>query len=583
MRLNSNARGESASWLESVKLKWAIFRSDDRLTVIALAAVVGMSSGLAAVALNRALHFLGGLVHGLHHHWWAFLIPAAGATLSALFLNSLLKERAGHGVPEVVYAVSRYGGLLRFRSSYSRLISSCLTIGSGGSAGPEAPVVMSGAALGSNIAKFFSLRERQRITLVGCGAAGAIGAIFNAPIAGLVFTIEVVLGEWRAFNIIPIAIASVAGTEVSRLLQGNQIAFTHQQFSIGLLDIGASFGIVVFTTAVSVILGRLLKSMHHVASGTKVPDWLRPAVGGIAVGVIGIYLPLVLGEGYVSIQNMIQSSFSPGLTIVVVAVIAKMAATAFTLGWGGSGGIFAPSLMVGSLIGLVYYRMLAWVVPAGAIASEGCFALLGMAGLVSGILQAPLTAIFLVVEITGSYEVILPLIIVSALTSTFCHYIEPGSFYLRDLIEKGQYMRPGTDARVLSDLSVRELVETDYLTVPGNMLIKDFVELIKHSHRCLFPVEDHTNDRYLGMIFIDRIRPYLFDPQMHAVLMAEQLMEIDVPRVTPDDELSDVLNIMENKQLDSLPVVENGRFVGMLSKSVLLDHYRKELIVQTGV
>jgi CIC family chloride channel protein len=144
-------------------------------------------------------------------------------------------------------------------------------------------------------------------------------------------------------------------------------------------------------------------------------------------------------------------------------------------------------------------------------------------------------------------------------------------------------MRPGTDARVLSDLSVRELVETDYLTVPGNMLIKDFVELIKHSHRCLFPVEDHTNDRYLGMIFIDRIRPYLFDPQMHAVLMAEQLMEIDVPRVTPDDELSDVLNIMENKQLDSLPVVENGRFVGMLSKSVLLDHYRKELIVQTGV
>jgi CIC family chloride channel protein len=334
---------------------------------------------------------------------------------------------------------------------------------------------------------------------------------------------------------------------------------------------------------VSVVFSRLLRSMHHVASDTKLPHWLRPAVGGLAVGIIGIYLPLVLGEGYDSILSMIQSGFTPGLTIVTVAVLAKMIATALTLGWGGSGGIFAPSLMVGSLLGLVYYRLLIWVVPAEALAEEGCFALLGMAGLISGILQAPLTAIFLVVEITGSYEVILPLIIVSALTSTFCHYIEPGSFYLRDLIEKGQYLRPGTDARVLSDLSVRELVETDYLAVPGNMLLKDFIDVIKYSQKYLFPVEDHTDSHYLGMIFVDRIRPYLYDSQMHTVLMTEQVMEINVPQIDPDDELADVLNIMENARLSSLPVVANGRFVGMLSKSVLLDYYRKELIVQTGV
>lgn len=572
-----------SQWFGMVKLKWAIFRSDNRLMVITLAGFVGCCSGLAAVALNRSIHFLVHLTHMMHSYWWAFLLPAVGATLSALFLNSLLKERASHGVPEVVYAVSRYGGLLRFRSSFSRLISSCLTIGSGGSAGPEAPVVMSGAALGSNIAKRFSLAERQRITLVGCGAAGAIGAIFNAPIAGLVFTVEVILGEWRAFNIIPIAIASVAGTEVSRLLQGNQIAFGDQAFNIGLPDIGASFGIVLFVTVVSVVFSRLLRFMHRVANDTKLPHWLRPAVGGLAVGIIGIYLPLVLGEGYDSILSMIQSGFTRGLTIVVVAVLVKMIATALTLGWGGSGGIFAPSLMVGSLLGLVYYRLLILVVPVEVLAAEGCFALLGMAGLISGILQAPLTAIFLVVEITGSYEVILPLIIVSALTSTFCHYIEPGSFYLRDLIEKGQYLRPGTDARVLADLSVRELVETDYLAVPGNMLLKDFIDVIKHSQKYLFPVEDHTDSRYLGMIFIDRIRPYLYDSQMHTVLMTEQVMEINVPQVDLDDELADVLNIMENARLSSLPVVANGRFVGMLSKSVLLDYYRKELIVQTGV
>ncbi len=568
--------------LTNAKLKWAIFRSDDRLTVIALAGFVGVCSGLAAVALNRALHFMGTALHGLYHHWWAFLLPAGGAILSAFFLNTLLKERAGHGVPEVVYAVSRYGGLLRFRSSYSRLVSSCLTIGSGGSAGPEAPVVMSGAALGSNIAKYFALKERQRITLVGCGAAGAIGAIFNAPIAGLVFTLEVILGEWRTHNIIPIAIAAVTGTELSRLLQGNQIPFQHQQFSIGLIDIGASFGVVALATIVSVSLGRLLKAMNGVASKSRLPQWVRPGVGGAAVGIIGIFLPLVLGEGYLSVQDMIQSSFTPGLSLVAFAVVAKMLATALTLGWGGSGGIFAPSLMIGSLSGLVYYRFIDWLLPTAALAGEGCFALLGMAGLISGMLQAPLTAIFLIVEITGSYEVILPLIIVSALTSTFCYYIEPTSFYLRDLIEKGQYMLPGTDARVLSDLTVRELVETDYLSVPNDMLLKEFIDVIKHSHRYLFPVQDRDTSKYVGMIFIDRIRPYLFDPHMHAVLMTEQVMDRAVPAVKPDDELADVLNLMERSRLSSLPVVESNRFVGMLSKSVLLDHYRKELIVQTG-
>lgn len=570
-------------FLKAIRLKWAIVRSDNRLIVIALAGFVGVCSGLAAVALNRALHFLSESLYSMHQLWWGFLLPAVGASLSAIFLNTFLRERTGHGVPEVVYAVSRYGGLLRFRSSYSRLISSCLTIGSGGSAGPEAPVVISGAALGSNIAKLFALKERQRIVLVGCGAAGAIASIFNAPITGLVFTVEVILGEWRAFNVIPIAIAAVAGTEISRLLQGDQIAFQHSQFEIHIIDIAASFGVVLFATAVSLILGSLLKQMNHIARRTTLPHWAKPAVGGAMVGLIGIYLPLVFGEGYQSIQDMIQGTFSQGLALAALVMVAKIAATSLTLGWGGSGGIFAPSLMIGSLVGVVYYRLILWIIPSATLSNEGCFALLGMAGLISGILQAPLTAIFLVVEITGGYDVILPLIIVSTLTSTFCYYIEPGSFYLRELIEKGQYMRPGTDARVLSDLTVRELVETGHITLPGDMLLKDFLEILQKSRSYLFPVHDPTTSRYLGMIFVDRIRPYLFDPQMHAVLIVEQIMETKVPTVKPDDELADVLNLMEREELSALPVVENHRFVGMLSKATLLDHYRKELIVQTGV
>jgi CIC family chloride channel protein len=569
--------------ISAIGRRWTILRTDQRLILIALAGFVGACAGLAGVALNRCLHFMGALLHGVHLHWWGFVLPAVGASLSALFLKYLLKERPGHGVPEVVQAVSRQGGRLPLRSSFSRLISSSLTIGSGGSAGPEAPVIMSGAALGSNIARLFRLDDRQRVILLGCGAAGAIGSIFNAPITGMVFTLEVILAEWRAFNIIPIAIGAVAGTEVSRMLQGNQIAFQSQGLSIHGADIVASLGVVLFAAAASTILGRALKGMHQVAGRTPLPDWLRPAVGGALVGVIGIWLPVVLGEGYASVQQMIEGTFTQGVLLVVLVGAAKTAATALTLGWGGSGGVFAPSLMIGSLVGVVYYRLLVRVVPAVSFSGEGCFALLGMAGLVSGMLQAPLTAIFLVVEITGGYDAIVPLAIVSALTSTLCSYIEPGSFYLRELIEKGIYQRSGTDARVLSDMSVAELVETAHSSIPGSMRMTDFMKVLERSRSYLFPVADPLSGDYVGMVYVDRIRPYLFNPQMHPVLLVEQIMERDIPTVRPDDDLSGVLDLMAREGLSVLPVLEKGKFVGLLSKANLLDHYRKELIVQTGL
>ncbi|MFW5640796.1 MAG: chloride channel protein, partial [Thermodesulfobacteriota bacterium] len=385
--------------------KWSLFRPDDRILLILIGILVGICSGVAAVALSRSLFATLHWVHSFHIHWWAFLLPGIGAALSSLFLNNIMKEGAGHGVPEVIYSVSRYGGLMRLRSSFSRLIASWLTIGSGGSAGPEAPVVMSGAAIGSNIGRIFSMNERQRVTLVGCGAAGAISAIFNAPIAGMVFTIEVILGEWTAVNIVPIAIASVAGTQISRFLQGNNIVFDLRQFHIGFVDVLASFGLAVIAALASILLTHLLRKMPRLARKTPLPFWLRAAVGGVIVGLIGVAFPVVLGEGYHSIQAMIDGAFTPGMLLVMVATLAKMLATAFTLGWGGSGGIFAPSLVVGSLAGLAFHRCLVFVWPAVTWAHEGCFALLGMAGLISGMMQAPLTGIFLIVEITGGYEV----------------------------------------------------------------------------------------------------------------------------------------------------------------------------------
>ncbi|MDZ7597659.1 MAG: chloride channel protein [Desulfobacterales bacterium] len=554
---------------------------DDRLLLILAGAIVGTSSGLAAVALNRSLVWMLDSLLAYRHFWWSFLLPAGGAALSALFLEKIVKEGAGHGVPEVIYSVSRRGGLLRFRSSYSRLISSALTIGSGGSAGPEAPVVMSGAAIGSSIARLFSLNERQRITLVGCGAAGAISSIFNAPIAGLVFTVEVVLGEWTALNIVPIAIASVAGTQISRILQGNQIAFAHHLFPVDLLDSVATVGLAAFTAAASILLTWALRRSHGVSTRLPAPLWLRAAIGGTVVGLIGYFFPVVIGEGYHWIQEMIEGAFVSGLGLALLLVFAKITATAFTLGWGGSGGIFGPCLVIGSLVGLTYHRLLEILWPSAGWIDGGCFALLGMAGLISGMLQAPLTGIFLISEITGGYGVILPLIIVSALSTTICQFLEPASFYLKELVERGQLLRPGTDGRVLADLSVSELIEKDCIAVQPNMLLGDLITIVQKSHRNYFPVEDAATGVFVGMVMLDDIRPYLFNPGMYHAVLLGQIMQTGIETVHPDDDLPEILERMDANHLYSMPVVANERFLGMISKATLLDRYRKELKVQT--
>ncbi|GAB6097319.1 chloride channel protein [Desulfatiferula olefinivorans] len=562
--------------------RWPVFRLDDRLLLIVTGMFVGILSGLAAFLLNRGLVFMLDAFHPYRACGWAIVLPAAGAALSSLFLSKIVNEGAGHGVPEVIYAVSRYGGLIRLRSSFSRLVSSCLTIGSGGSAGPEAPVVMSGASIGSNIARFFSFNDRQRVTLVGCGAAGAISSIFNAPIAGLVFVLEVILGRWSTVNIVPIAVASVAGTEVSRLLSGNQIAFSHHRFHIAFHDIVACVGLAVVTALLSVLLTRLVRRMHHVSGGVRLPLWVKAALGGCAVGALGFFVPDVLGEGYHAIRDMIEGVYREGMTLAVTACLAKVLATSLTLGWGGSGGIFAPSLVVGSFAGLSYHRGLAALFPSVPFVGEGCYALLGMAGFIGGILQAPLTGIFLIVEITGGYEVILPLILTSALSATLCYYFEPASFYMKDLIERGQLLRPGTDARVLSDLSISELLETDCIPVKPDMSLREFVNLITRSRRNYFPVEDPRDGTFLGMVKFDDIRPYLFDSMMYDAVFVEQIMDTNVRTANTGDDLSDVLRVMDARGLFSMPVLSNKRFVGMISKATLLDQYRKELMVQTS-
>ena len=417
--------------------------------------------------------------------------------------------------------------------------------------------------------------------MVGCGAASAISSIFNAPIAGIVFAVEIILGEWTPVNLIPIAIASVMGTEVSRLMQGNQIPFSHHQFHHSLLDIVASVGIALLAALSSVLFTRLLNSAADKSHVLVPRDWLRAAIGGASVGLLGLAFPSVLGEGYHVVRTIIENQYQTGLIVVAFATVAKIVATSVTIGTGGSGGIFAPCLVIGSLGGLAYQRALTFLWPGVSWAEEGFFAMLGMAGVMSGTLQAPLTGIFLIVEVTGGYGVILPLILVSAVSATLCHYMEPVSFYYRRLVSRGELLRPRTDARLLADMNISELIEKDCIVVQEDMRLGDMIPIIEQASRDYFPVEDSKTGEFLGMVHLDHIRPYLFNPGLHNAIIMAEIMDVHVPHVSPFDDMKEVLELMEQTDAWSLPVVHRNRFLGMVSKGTILDRYRKELIVQS--
>ncbi|WP_027358640.1 chloride channel protein [Desulforegula conservatrix] len=571
-------------------LRFFLFpRYDDRLILIIAGAFTGICSGIAAVFLAKSIHFITELLYGGTFGWYSVLFPACGAFLSALVLYKVFKDEGAHGVPDVIYSVSKFGGALKLRSSLSRLISSALTIGSGGSAGPEAPVVMSGASIGSNIAKLFKLNSRQRIILVGCGTAGAISAIFNAPISGMIFTLEIIIGEWHSRNIIPIAVAAVTGAQTGWFLKGKKSVFIIENaFNFELHDIVSCIGLAIFTGLASILLTRLMRGMSRLTSRIKLPVWCKAPIGGLMVGVIGLLYPYILGEGYEGIQMMIEGNFDRPdyiiwfLFLPAFYILLKSIATSLTIEWGGSGGIFAPSLVIGAFTGVFYYRVLSFLLPGYIWAGEGWYALIGMTGLIAGIMQAPLTGIFLVVEITGGYGIIVPLILVSAISSHFCRFFEPASIYLRSLVENGKLLRPGTDERVLSDLTVMELIEKDCQVIGQHMILRELVLMLKETRRNYFSVKDEVSGKFVGMVHLNDIRPYLMDDLIYDNVFVYQIMHTDVQTIGLDEDLTKVLELMDYHGLFSIPVVVDGYFEGMISKATLLDRYRKELRVQTA-
>lgn len=556
-------------------------RLDSRAQLAIIGVVVGALGGFAALGLNFSLEKLSTLLEPYKKDIPFILLPALGIVATVLFLRHVIKDFGGHGLPEVIHSVSMKGGYLRLRSSISRLIGNLLTLSVGGSAGPEAPVAMSGAAIGSNIATWFQTNEKIRIAATGSGAAAAIASIFNAPIAGFIFCMEVILGEWTAVNMLPVALASVTGTVISRMFNGNQIPFEHRLIEVGLLDIFASLAFALLMALIAVFLIKAMRMAQRQLQRVFKPIIIRALAGGLLVGLIIYFFPQVRGEGYGVIRSLLGGRLSLGLLMILALIFLKIAATSLTLNSGGAGGVFAPALVIGSLSGYFFYTLLSRLFPGTPFSGMEMFALCGMAAMLSGTLHAPLTGIFLIVEITGGYSVILPLLIVSFMTLTFVKLVEKNSIYFHELIEEGLLRRPRTDARILTDISTGELLEKDLIPVYPEAVLKDLIPLIIQSKRNLFPVVGRDSQTYLGMLDWNDIKPYIFDQDLQQSIIVEEVMRQDLPTVSVDETMIEILNKMESSQAWSLPVVDGDQFIGLVSKSTILDHYRTELKAQT--
>ena len=549
--------------------------------LLLLALFVGLASGGAAVLLRHLVHIAFHSLAELRYGFVAPLLPALGGLFGVAIVALVFREPAGHGVPEVIRAVCRGGGTLPIRAVFSRWLGSLVNVASGASAGLEGPTVYSGAAIGSLIGGWFKVDERRRSVLLACGVAGGISAIFNAPMTGMIFAIEVVLAEWSPFTIVPLTIASVGGTELSRLITGNRVSFLHAPFEMGPEDLVMCAFLGVAAGLVSVLFVRATHHIHNLSARISKNPLIPAALLGFVVGCIGLLSPDAIGEGYDVAQEAIQSTSSWGIGFLAVLLIGKLLASGLTLGSGSPGGIFAPSLVLGALVGSLFARGIQALLPSFSFAQSGSYALIGMSGLVAGVMHAPLTGIFLVMEVTRGYDVILPLMIVSVIALLVARRFSRYSLYHWELARKGELLRPGTDQRVLADIRIHDVLDEDVTPVSEDMLLINFLSVLKRSHRNNFPVLCAGSDKYAGMVDVAKVREIILDPELVQITPVQTIMDVDVPAIDVNTRLHEAMDRFEQLGAWVLPVVDaDQRFVGLVSKASLFDHYRRELNAQ---
>ncbi len=557
--------------------------------MVVLAVIIGALGGLGAVAFRFLIKVVqrgawGSWSYDLAlveaHPWlWRLLTPAVGGLIVGPLVYSLAREAKGHGVPEVMEAVALRSGFIRARLVAVKSVASAICIGTGGSVGREGPIVQIGAALGSTIGQWLRISGRRLRTLAGCGAAAGIAATFNAPVAGALFAVEIILGDFGVSQFSPIVISSVMATVVSRHFLGDFPAFvvpTYRMESAWELPLYLLLGLLAAVAAQVFI--RVLYGVEDLMESLPVKPWLLPAFGGLMVGAIGLLFPQVLGVGYETINQALTGELTVGL--LAVLVVAKLFATSVTLGSGGSGGIFAPSLFLGAMSG-GFLGNLAHQLYPGATASSGAYALVGMGAVVAGTTHAPITAILIIFELTSDYKLIVPLMASCIIASLVSSRLKRESIYTMKLYRRGADLFRGREVNVLRSLRVQEVMDDDLATLPADTPIPELLEQFADSPRSYYYTTDSSGNLQ-GVIAFSELR--------HALLNAETFSEIsvvgdlarsDVPRVTPDQDLDRVMRIFGGKDREELPVVDSAdrsHLVGVVNRRHLIDAYSRELM-----
>ena len=578
--------------------RWRENHITEKTFVVMLALVVGVVSGLAAVLLKYLIGLIASLltqhVHIAGGNYEYLVFPVMGILLAGLYVRYIIKDDIYHGVTRVLYAIALRKSRLKPHNMYASLMASSVTIGFGGSVGAEGPIVFTGAAIGSNLGQFFRLSPQTLMLLVGCGAAAGIAGIFKAPIAGVLFTIEVLLIDLNSRSVVPLIIASVTGATVAYAFTGYNVEFFFSQsepFFTSRIPFVILLGL--FCGFVSLYFNKTIEMMENMFARIANP-WVRFAIGAVVLSTLIFFFPALYGEGYGAINSLLngdvvslfdnsifyghRNSVWWAVWLVGLLALTKVFATSATNGGGGVGGTFAPSLYVGCMAGFFFAYLLnnLGIVDQSLPLSLKNFALMGMAGVMAGVMHAPLMAIFLTAEMTGGYELFLPLLIVSVVSYLTSRIILPYGIYSRRLAKRGQLLTHHKDRSVLTLLSLDNVIETDFTAVHPTMSLKEMVDVIAHSQRNLFPVTD-DDGRLLGVVQLDDIRNIMFRPDLYRRIYVERFMSAPAALIEIDTPMEKVMKAFDDTKAWNLPVVDNGKYVGFVSKSKIFNSYREVL------
>ena len=581
-------------------IEWRERHISEKHLVLLLSFFVGAFSAAAAAILKSFIHFIQWIVEeqliGDGHTWWYLITPIIGITLAALFVKYIVRDDISHGITKILYAISQRKSIIKAHNMWSSIIGSGLTIGFGGSVGAEAPIVLTGAAIGSNLAKAFRLDQKTMMLMIGCGAAGAIGGIFKAPIAGLVFTLEVLMMDLTMTSVAPLLISSVTATAISYILTGTDPMFpldTAEPFMVNRIPWYLVLGVVC--GLISLYFTRGMNKLEQWFKHAIRSMWAKLLIGGVVLSVLIYIFPPLYGEGYDVIRQLINGDSMSAiqnsplehnewaarnghwllLTYFGFIVLFKIVASVATNGAGGVGGIFAPSLFMGAITGFLTARIMNM---SGLMVPEANFALVGMAGLMSGVMHAPLTGIFLIAELTGGYHLFMPLMIVSVISYLTIMLFEPHSLYAMRLAQKGELLTHNKDRNVLTLLKMDSVLETDFITIFPDMTLGELVKVISESHRNIFPVIDHEG-HLKGILLLDEVRNIMFQPRLYKRFTVGQLMTSPAAVLSFDQPMEKVMEVFEDTGAWNLPVVDQDRrYLGFVSKSKIFNSYRHVLV-----